>query len=80
MPCSAEVTTSFPIHISPASTLIKPAIAKRAVVLPHPDGPKNTKNSLSFIWRFKSLTAVVFPYVFAKFFTVMLTIPSSGIE
>ena len=34
-----------PIRMSPASTVSKPPIARRVVVLPHPDGPRSEKNS-----------------------------------
>src|SRR5262245_38517320 len=34
-----------PIRMSPSSTVSKPPIARRVVVLPHPDGPRSEKNS-----------------------------------
>ena len=34
-----------PIRMSPSSTASKPPIARRVVVLPHPDGPRSEKNS-----------------------------------
>ncbi len=34
-----------PIRMSPASTVSKPPITRRVVVLPQPDGPRSEKNS-----------------------------------
>src|SRR5262245_29994328 len=34
-----------PIRMSPSSTGSKPPIARRVVVLPHPEGPRSEKNS-----------------------------------
>src|SRR5881628_707158 len=48
---------SPPIWISPAVGRSSPAIIRSNVVLPHPDGPSNTRNSPSRIERSTSSTA-----------------------
>ena len=45
------------MEMSPALIASSPAIILSVVVLPQPDGPTNTTNSLSRICRLKSLTA-----------------------
>ena len=42
--------------------LSSPATMRRVVVLPQPDGPTSTTNSLSWISRFTSLTACTSSY------------------
>src|SRR6266542_6925377 len=51
------LTTFSPIRTSPLVMLSRPATMRSVVVLPQPDGPTRTMNSLSRIWRFTSLTA-----------------------
>jgi hypothetical protein len=51
---------------------MNPAIIRRSVVLPHPDGPRRKKRSPELICRSTPATAVVVPYFF--------TIPLSKIE
>src|SRR5690606_1770893 len=41
MPRSREKAQASPIQISPAVGCSKPAIMRKVVVLPQPDGPKN---------------------------------------
>src|SRR5215813_9149328 len=50
-------TTRPPIRISPAVGCSKPAIMRRRVVFPEPEGPRKTRNSPSRVSRFTSLTA-----------------------
>ena len=45
-----------PIRISPEVTASSPAIMRRVVVLPQPEGPTNTTNSLSWMCRSTSFT------------------------
>ena len=49
--------------ISPSDKSSKPAIIRRVVVFPQPEGPKNEKHSPSWILRLKSFTAVTVPRV-----------------
>src|SRR5215472_2857991 len=52
--------TIFPfIRMSPALMSSRPAIMFSAVDLPQPEGPTNTMNSPSAMFRFRSLTASV---------------------
>src|SRR5947209_1747718 len=50
-------TTRPPMRISPAVGCSRPAIMRRRVVFPEPDGPRKTRNSPSLVTRFTSLTA-----------------------
>src|SRR5262245_46204248 len=54
-----SLTTRSPIVISPREIDSSPAIIRSAVVLPQPDGPTNTTNSLSAMSRLSSRTASV---------------------
>src|SRR6476659_3350022 len=45
----------------PAVGRSKPAIIRRVVVLPQPDGPRNETNSPFSAWRLKFSTAAVWP-------------------
>src|SRR5438067_2918708 len=47
--------------MSPAVASSRPAIRRSAVLLPQPDGPTRTRNSLSWIWIVRSLTARTSP-------------------
>src|ERR1700754_4647738 len=52
--------TTFPaMRSSPSLMSSRPAIMFSAVDLPQPDGPTNTMNSPSAMFRFRSLTASV---------------------
>src|SRR4026208_1865136 len=55
-------TTRSPILSVPSLISSSPAIIRRLVVLPQPDGPTSTMNSPSAISRLKSSTAVTSPY------------------
>src|SRR5215204_433902 len=60
------LTTVLPIRISPAVIASRPAIMRSVVVLPQPDGPTKTMNSLSRICRSTSFTTcVVSKYLFS---------------
>ena len=51
----------------------KPAIMRRVVVLPQPEGPRNVTNSPRFTYRLKSDTAVnPLSYVFVMFLSSMI--------
>ena len=82
-----SLTLRSPIYSSPSDTSSSPAIIRRVVDFPQPDGPTRTTNSLSLISRFRSGTTV-FPlsYVFttclnvisAIFVPPVLSLPTSG--
>src|SRR5712691_3941622 len=57
-----SLTTRSPIEISPAVISSRPATMRSVVVLPQPDGPTKTMNSLSRMVRFTSLTACTSSY------------------
>ena len=50
-----------PMYISPPEISSRPAIIRRVVDLPQPEGPTKTINSLSAISRLKSGTATTLP-------------------
>ena len=50
--------TSPPILTVPAVISSRPAIMRRVVDFPQPEGPTSTMNSRSSIWRFMAFTAV----------------------
>src|SRR5918992_248906 len=54
-----SLTTRSPIRISPSLTSSRPATMRKAVVLPHPEGPTSTMNSPSLASRSRSATAFV---------------------
>ena len=56
MPFSLSNTTLSPIVILPSVGVSSPAIIRRIVVLPQPDGPSNVMNELSGISRLKLST------------------------
>src|SRR5215216_2859668 len=58
---AASVTSSPPIRMLPSVTSSRPAIMRRSVVLPQPDGPTSTRNSPSAISRLTSSTATTPP-------------------
>src|SRR6187200_751629 len=58
-----SLTTRSPIRNSPLEISSSPAIIRRLVVLPQPDGPTRTMNSPSPISRLRSFTAWKSPYI-----------------
>src|SRR5437868_4495533 len=52
-------TTSSPISTSPELACSRPAVMRRTVVLPEPDGPTSTRNSPSAISRSRPSTPTV---------------------
>jgi len=50
--------------ISPAVGISNPAMSRRMVVFPHPDGPTSTTNSPSFTSKEISCTTLVGPKLF----------------
>src|SRR4030095_6304484 len=59
-----SLTTRSPIRRVPVLISSRPAIIRRLVVLPQPDGPTRTMNSPSPISRLRSFTAWESPYIF----------------
>ena len=56
--CGGTRETSVPSSLmAPEVGVSKPAIIRRVVVLPHPEGPSNEKNSPAPIEKFASATA-----------------------
>src|SRR5439155_9651032 len=60
-------TSRSPMRISPEVASSSPATIRSAVVLPQPDGPTRTRNSLSRISRLTLLTAMTFLNVLVRF-------------
>ena len=54
-----SLTTRSPMLTSPWLITSRPATIRSAVVLPQPDGPTRTMNSLSAMSRSSACTAVV---------------------
>ena len=54
-----SLTTRSPILMSPSEISSSPASIRSAVVLPHPEGPTRTMNSVSLMFRLRSATATV---------------------
>src|SRR6267143_3547261 len=52
-----SLTTCPPIRISPDVGVSRPAIIRKRVVFPEPEGPRKTRNSPSRVSRFTLLTA-----------------------
>src|SRR3989449_10408000 len=65
-----SLTIFSPMKTSPAVMVSKPATMRRVVVLPHPDGPTSTTNSLSRMCRFTSLTACTSSYFLFRSFII----------
>src|SRR4051794_38463693 len=61
---ATSLTTRSPIRRLPSEISSRPAIIRRLVVLPQPDGPTRTMNSPSPISRLRSFTAWKSPYIF----------------
>src|SRR5215471_19735413 len=58
-----SLTTRPPIKISPDVGSSRPAIIRKSVVLPDPDGPRRTRNSPSRLCRFTPTTACSFAFL-----------------
>src|SRR5699024_8695861 len=57
--------TRSPLKYSPPSSIeLKPAIMRKRVVFPHPEGPKRVKNSPAWISSDSPGITVLFPYRF----------------
>src|SRR5512141_137208 len=56
-------TRAPPIRISPDVGVSRPAIMRKSVVFPEPEGPRKTRNSPSSVARLTSLTAPSSPFV-----------------
>src|SRR6185437_9974388 len=56
-----SLTTSPPIEMLPEVTSSRPAIIRNVVLLPQPEGPTNTTNSLSGMSRLMLRTASTSP-------------------
>src|SRR3954471_18679163 len=73
-----KLTASPPISTSPALASSSPAVMRRTVVFPDPDGPTSTMNSPSSISRLRSSTATVpSSKTFLRFRYSMLAISSA---
>src|ERR1700735_10986 len=57
------VTSCPPIRIWPEVGVSRPAIIRRRVVFPEPEGPRKTRNSPSWVSRLTSLTAPSSPFL-----------------
>ena len=69
---SAQRSTSEPppvpgMVIVPLSGCSKPAMLRRRVVLPQPEGPSSAKNSFCWMSRLTSSTATVSPNLLDRF-------------
>src|SRR4029078_2092784 len=60
------LTTVLPINISPDVMDSSPASMRNVVVLPQPEGPTSTRNSLSRISRLTSFTACTSSYILLR--------------
>ena len=70
------VTSSPSIRICPEVGSSRPAIIRRVVVLPHPEGPSITKNSPPWMVNEDSRTATNSPKRFCRFRTPISAIAS----
>src|SRR5438270_343038 len=76
-----SLTSRSPMWISPAVISSSPASIRSVVVLPQPEGPTRTMNSLSRMWRFTSLTACTSSYFLLRSFKTtwaMCVLPQIG--
>ena len=64
-PGRSSVTSRSPIRIRPALALSSPAIIRRDVVLPQPEGPTSTTNSPSATSRSRAGITVTSPKRFS---------------
>src|SRR6202162_4082996 len=74
-------TTWPPIRISPEVGVSRPAIIRRRVVFPEPEGPRKTRNSPSSVTRLTSLTAPSSPSlkIFVRFRVSTIAIEPPGL-
>src|SRR5262245_41581336 len=72
-----SLTTRSPMAISPEVISSRPATIRSVVVLPHPDGPTKTMNSLSRMVRFTSLTAWTSSYFLLRSFSTTCAMVTS---
>src|SRR5215211_7398686 len=77
---ATSFTTLSPILISPPVISSRPARQRKAVVLPQPEGPTSTRNSLSATSIFKLLTAVTSPYFLTTFSNATLAMGLSSVS
>src|SRR5215470_2057653 len=68
---SRSLTTRPSMRISPAVGSSKPAIMRKVVVLPQPDGPTKTTNSPSSITMLRFLTATTGPKTLCRLLSSM---------
>src|SRR6266581_9697644 len=61
-----SLTTFSSIRMRPEVMLSSPATMRKVVVLPQPEGPTSTTNSLSWISRFTSMTAWTSSYILLR--------------
>ena len=77
-PARLKVTSLPPSRMRPEVGSSRPAIMRRVVVLPQPDGPSRTKNSPFSTTKLESLTAAKSPKLFCRFSTRISAIAYSG--
>src|SRR5215216_2889455 len=77
-----SVTSRSPMRIAPSVTSSSPAMQRRSVVLPHPDGPTSTMNSpLSIVMSTPSTARTPFGNSFRTVWSSMrATIASSALQ
>src|ERR1044072_6010541 len=68
-----SVTPVLPMRMSPEVMASRPAIMRRVVVLPQPDGPTKTMNSLSRISRSTPFT----PWLWSNFLLTLCRLTSA---
>src|SRR3990172_6331204 len=75
-----SLTTCPPMRISPAVGSSSPAIIRRSVVFPQPDGPSRTRNSPSLVARDTPFPAAPWPKNFfpSRVSTVAIRDPLCG--
>src|SRR5688572_15709799 len=77
---ATSFTTRSPILMFPLVISSRPARQRRAVVLPQPEGPTSTRNSLSATSIFRLLTAVTSPYFLMTFSNATLAMGLSSVS
>src|SRR5664279_4400864 len=75
---ATSLTILSPIRSVPPVISSSPAIIRRLVVLPQPDGPTRTMNSPSLISRLRSSTARTSPYFLVTCSNVTVALPTSS--
>src|SRR3990172_8750176 len=73
----SSFTSCLPIRISPPVGFSSPAIIRRRVVFPQPDGPKRTRSSPSCVERSTPSTALTSPKCFRTARVSTVAIPDS---